>query len=318
MPTDNSDEWIPNIVMGKDYDKSYADAPIHYARLENLAGFFARDMPVHRHVQYFQIHYIDTGVTNFHMDDRIYRVEKSSCFLTPPSVPHSFHTEDGTTGHVLTVHQSVIWRLMRDGLQNYSNFDLKQGICLDPTRYDTAQQDQWALIAQTFFNIGFEWRKDHPAKNLMLENFTRLLIIQIARLSSNSANYSKASNDALRIFRLFTDLIDDHYTQHWPLPHYANLLGVSESRLNQICRNISNSPPKKLVTDRLLQEAKRLLTFSNFAAKEISYQLGFSDPAYFCRFFRRETKMTAQQYRKAHMENQFSNASPEMSSDATA
>ena len=77
-------------------------------------------------------------------------------------------------------------------------------------------------------------------------------------------------------------------------------MGVSESRLNQICQSISNSSPKQLINDRLLQEMKRLLIFSNQTSKEIGYQLGFNDPAYFCRFFRRQTDMTTQQYRKVH------------------
>lgn len=298
MQNGRTNEWIPNIVMGKDYDESYADAPIHYERLESLAGFFARDMPVHRHAQYLQIHYTDSGSTSFHIDDRIYHVEGPSCFLTPASVPHSFSTEDKTTGHVLTVHQSVVWRLMQDGLQNLSSLNLGQGICLNSAGYNPIQLIQWAQIKQLFSSINLEWHSDYPAKNLMLENLTRLLIIQIARLSSNCPSYSKASNEALQIFRRFTDLIDDHYTEHWSLSSYDAALGVSESRLNQISRKIANSPPKKLINDRLMQEAKRFLSFSNLTVKEISYQLGFIDPAYFCRFFRRNASMTAQQYRK--------------------
>jgi AraC family transcriptional regulator, 4-hydroxyphenylacetate 3-monooxygenase operon regulatory protein len=297
---DTGQDWIPNIVMGKDYDRRFADAPVHYERLEVLAGFFARDMPVHRHVQYFQIHYIDAGAINFHIDDRIYQVMGPSCFLTPPSVPHSFRTEEGTTGHVLTIHQSLIWQLMEEGLQREEARSLKEGVCLEAVRYSADKRTQWDLVEQLFSNIDLEWSTEHPAKALMLENFSRLLIIQIGRQSSNRAESIKASNEALRLFRQFSDLIEENYKHHLPLPEYTARMGVSESRLNQICQKISNSSPKKLINDRLLQEIKRLLKFSNQTSKEIGYQLGFNDPAYFCRFFRRQTDMTAQQYRKLH------------------
>lgn len=300
VATDARESWIPNIIMGRDYDRRYADASIHYGPLENLADFFARDMPVHRHAQYLQIHYIDAGEISFNIDDRIYRVSGPSCFLTPPSVPHSFRTEEDTTGHVLTVHQSLVWQLLNEGMQREEALDLKEGICLDPSSYQAAQRIQWALIAQLFENIRLEWDAEHPAKVLMLENFSRLLIIQIARLSSSSASSVQASNEALRIFRQFTDLIEENYTKHLPLRRYTSLLKVSESRLNLICHNISNSSPKKLINDRLLQEAKRLLIFSGLASKEICYQLGFSDPAYFCRFFRHRTGTTTRQYRSLH------------------
>ena len=51
MSETNHTEWIPNIILGQDYDRRYLDAPIHYDVLENLAAFYGRDMPVHRHAQ---------------------------------------------------------------------------------------------------------------------------------------------------------------------------------------------------------------------------------------------------------------------------
>jgi len=49
--------------------------------------------------------------------------------------------------------------------------------------------------------------------------------------------------------------------------------------------------------DRIIQEARRLLTFTSMSITEIGYALGFKDPAYFSRFFRRNTGLTANQYR---------------------
>lgn len=40
---------IPNINIGQVYDQRYSDAEVHYDKLGNLAGFFGRNMPVHRH-----------------------------------------------------------------------------------------------------------------------------------------------------------------------------------------------------------------------------------------------------------------------------
>ncbi len=45
-PIDDAKNWIPNIIMGKDYDSQYLDSPIHYDRLDNMAQFFGHDMPV--------------------------------------------------------------------------------------------------------------------------------------------------------------------------------------------------------------------------------------------------------------------------------
>lgn len=294
---DGLQDWIPNIIMGKDYDQRYADAPIHYESLENLASFFSRNMPVHRHAQYLQIHYVDNGEVRFHIDDEIYHVTGPTCFLTPPSVPHSFLTQYGSTGNVLTIHQSLLWRLLKDGLQQQEAFSLRLGICLNPSDYNSEQSRQWSLVGQIFQDIKIEWTGMRPAKTLMLETLSRLLIIQIARLSSKRAIGTKANSEGLNLFRSFMDLVEENYARHWNLRVYTTRLAVSESKLNQVCQNISNSSPKKLINERLLQEVKRLLIFSNLTSKEVCYQLGFSDPAYFSRFFKRHTGLTARQYR---------------------
>ena len=194
-------DWIPNIEMGKDYDSKYADALIHYDSLEAFAGFFARDMPVHRHVQHLQIHYMDAGETRFHIDDRIYSVSGPSCFFTPPSVPHSFHTQEGTTGHVLTIHQSMIWQLMGSGLQQVGGLNLSDGVCLNSGILGNDNQDQWDTISKLFQTIRIEWNSNQPGKPLMLEHLCNALLVQIARQTSGQAASTDASNESLIVFR---------------------------------------------------------------------------------------------------------------------
>lgn len=291
-------EWIPNLILGQDYDQRYVDAPIHYDVLENLADFFGRDMPVHRHAQYMQIHYINGGEVSFHIDDKIYHVTGPACFLTPPSVPHSFLTEADAKGHVLTIHQSIVWQLMKDGLEQEINSDLSEGICIERASLSREQRPLWTRLAQNLRNIRAEWLQEQAGKNLALDCLVRLLIIRIARLSSKRAASMTVNNDDLRLFHRFSDLIEERFREHWQLPQYTDTLGISESRLNQLCQRISNRSPKKLIHDRIIQETKRLLTFSTLTSNEICYALGFSDPAYFSRFFKQHTGTTAQQYRK--------------------
>ena len=293
-----ADQWIPNINIGQDYDRRYLHATIHYDALDNLAVFFGRDMPVHRHAQYLQIHYIDQGDINFHIDDRLYQVSGPALFLTPPAIPHSFQTSSHASGHVLTIHQSLIWQAMKKGLQQEPTINLSQGICLTESGLDQQQLKQWQLIQQLLQNIHDEWHAEHPAKSLMLENFIEALVIQIARLSGRQAKSVTVNNDDLRLFRQFATQIEQHLCEHWRLSQYTQVIGVSETRLNQLCQRISNSSPKKIIRERLIQEIKRMLIFTSLTANEICYQLGFSDPAYFARFFKTQTGMTPLSFRK--------------------
>ena len=82
---------IPNINIGQVYDQRYADAEVHYDALGNLAGFFGRNMPAHRHDRFFQVHYVKNGAVRVYLDERQYLESGPMFFLTPPTAARLRH-----------------------------------------------------------------------------------------------------------------------------------------------------------------------------------------------------------------------------------
>ena len=103
---------IANIDISKEYDESLGTDDVHYQSFARMAAFFGRDMQAHRHDQYFQMHFLDTGQIELQLDDHRYSVQAPLFVLTPPSVPHAFITESDSDGHVLTVREDLIWPLL--------------------------------------------------------------------------------------------------------------------------------------------------------------------------------------------------------------
>lgn len=85
---------------------------MHYQSFARMAAFFGRHMLPHRHEQYFQMHFLNSGQIELQLDDHRYSVEAPLFVLTPPSVPHAFITESDADGHVLTVREDLIWPLL--------------------------------------------------------------------------------------------------------------------------------------------------------------------------------------------------------------
>jgi AraC-like DNA-binding protein len=50
--------------------------------------------------------------------------------------------------------------------------------------------------------------------------------------------------------------------------------------------------PKEFITNRLILEAKRRLYYQEGSIKELAYDLGFNDPEYFSRLFKKVTGQT--------------------------
>lgn len=236
-------------------------------------------MQAHRHDQYFQMHFLDTGQIELQLDDHRYSVQAPLFVLTPPSVPHAFITESDSDGHVLTVREDLIWPL-RGALPRHAGGVWPAGdlpfACRQAGRAGGAE----ALLAADCPGIhGAAARARAYAGPAGRAVFT--LLLRNAKLDDHASGGMRGE---LKLFQRFTQLIDTHYHQHWTVPEYASELHLTESRLTDICRRFANRPPKRLIFDRQLREARRLLLFSDSTVSEIAWQLGFKDPAYFARF----------------------------------
>lgn len=287
---------IPNIDIGQVYDQRYAEADVHYEALGKLADFFGRNMPVHRHDRFFQVHYVMSGAVRVYLDEQRYQGEGPMFFLTPPTFTHAFVTEAGSDGHVLTVRQQLIWPLLK------AEFGLAAGpqlwpVCVAMAELPSQFDEEIARLDMLFAELRREISDNRPGRALGLEGLTRLIFISLLRLSAQSSAAQPARREDLVIYQRFNALIEEQYENHWPLSRYAEQLGVTEARLNDICRRVADLPSKRLVFDRVMQEAKRLLLFSGGSVNEICYQLGFKDPAYFSRFFTRNAGMSPGEYR---------------------
>lgn len=294
---------IPNINIGQVYDQRYADADVHYEALGKLADFFGRSMPVHRHDRFFQVHYVKNGMVRVYLDDERYQQQGPMFFLTPPTFPHAFVTDADSDGHVLTVRQELIWPLL-EGQQGLAQGPQIAPLCVAVGELGAHYDAEVARLNLLFDELRGEFADDRPGRALSLAALTRLIFISLLRLSTRSIQSQPARREDLQIFQRFNALIEANYHAHWALERYAKQLGVTEARLNDICRRIADLPSKRLVFDRLMQEAKRLLLFTGSSVNEICYQLGFTDPAYFSRFFTRNAGITPGEYRLRKGEGQ--------------
>lgn len=95
----------------------------------------------------------------------------------------------------------------------------------------------------------------------------------------------------------FQEMVERHARQRHTVTHYARALAVSPNHLNAVCRQHLGRSAKNVIQERLAVEARRLLLYSDESAERIGYLLGFRDPSYFTRFFRRESGRTPSAFR---------------------
>jgi AraC family 4-hydroxyphenylacetate 3-monooxygenase operon regulatory protein len=294
---------IPDIHIGRVYDPGDPECDLHYETFERLAEFFGRNTPAHRHHAFYQVHLLTQGCIRLHLDDLAYEGDAPLVFITPPNVPHAFYTDDNTRGHTITVHQDIVrgWYAAMPGQWPESLLRDKAVVRLaEPLAAGSADARQLMAVACL---LQEEYGRRERARASAVFALGHLFFIHLSRLilaALPDSQVKRGRGEELRLFLRFCDLVDARYRDHITLADYAKQLKVTASRLNDICRRISNQSSKELIHERLFQEARRLLRFSAVPVNQIGYQLGFTDPAYFSRFFAKRSGLPPSQFRTRH------------------
>lgn len=281
---------IPFLDLGQAYDQRYAGADFHYDAHGRLSDFFGRNVAVHRHDRFFQIHFIHNGRVHLYLDDQPYCLDGPLCFLTPPGVAHAFVTDADSEGQVITVHQARVWPLF----EHEASLAVRLG---HPLCAGLAGRVGLDTLPALFTLFAEEFQGQDEGRDANLQALLRLILTRLLRLEAVDGRTRVADQDLLRFHR-FSLLIEQHHAEHWPLQHYADELGMTTARLNLVCRRLAGMSSRQLIADRQLQEAKRLLLHSGQSVSQIGFSLGFQDPAYFSRFFSQQVGCSPSTFRE--------------------
>jgi AraC family 4-hydroxyphenylacetate 3-monooxygenase operon regulatory protein len=232
------------------------------------------------------------------LDDQIHSGDAPLVFLTPPAVPHAFYSDIDTEGIVITVRQETVraWQAAMPG-------QWPESLMREPAFLVLGEGGEAVRrLLDTGHCLQQEFRASEKGRSAALNALGAYFFIHLNRLLTqrgSAPNPVSERHEDLRIFLGYCDLVEAHFRDHITVAEYATKLAVTEARLNDVCRRIASLASKELVHDRLMAEARRLLRFTTEPVGEISYQLGFVDPAYFSRFFTKRTGLSPSQFRAA-------------------
>jgi len=130
-----------------------------------------------------------------------------------------------------------------------------------------------------------------------LQNF--LLLAEREKRKQGFTEFKKGAD--LDYTLLFRNLLESNYTKLKSVNDYAKIICISEKRLGQATSKVLGKSPKEIIMDRILLEAKRILVYTNLTIKEIGQELGFEDPAYFVRYFKKNVELTPTEFREMQL-----------------
>lgn len=139
------------------------------------------------------------------------------------------------------------------------------------------------------------------AKHIILENQLHIFLL-LAEREKQKQGFTEIKKGADFDYTIiFRDLLEANFTKLKGVSDYTAQLFISEKRLGQATTKVLGKSPKEIINERVLLEAKRLLVYSHLSIKEIGQDLGFDDPAYFVRYFKKSTETTPVEFRTKHL-----------------
>jgi AraC family transcriptional activator of pobA len=142
-----------------------------------------------------------------------------------------------------------------------------------------------------------EFNHDRDGAAEIIRALLRILLVKAGRWRVREPA-STTPQRALSLVRNFQLLVELNFKDWQALAPYARELGVTINHLNDVISEATGRPAGEHIRQRRLLDAKRLLLYSELSVAEIGYRLGFKDPSYFGRFFRRYESRTPAEFRE--------------------
>jgi len=249
---------------------------IHIEPLVSRSSALQWKIPAHRHRDLFQIFLIEKGGGEMTYEASILPFEAPAALLIPPTTAHGFRwRENVTDGWVVSFTEDVAQAL---GERSNAALARLKSLAENPVvpLNDESAANRIAVLCAVL----------------------ALIAIGVARLAASRARTGSvtlapadATVEALR------KLVEEHFRKERLLDFYAAKLAMTADRLNDHVKRATGVTAGHLIRQRVLTEAKRQLVFTNQPIHEIAYDLAFSDPSHFARFFRKQTGTTPHEFR---------------------
>jgi AraC family transcriptional activator of pobA len=284
-------ELYGEVLPGTDLDF------LHCETITSRSSLHGGVIRPHRHADLFQLFYVCRGEVRVTLDGSVFE-PNVPCMLAIPSITvHSFTFGEATEGWVVTIPDVLIRRLLAG----------TPGLLPDletPHIVDIPHGESGIWTAEALFRrLAEEFTDFAPGRLLSIQACLELILVCLARqLLSNQTPGLAHQGRAVGHARRFRQLVEESFREHWTLDLYARALGMTTTQLNRICRAVFGKPALAIVHGRLLLEARRDLVYTSMTTAEVAYALGFSDPAYFTRFFTRAESITPSEFRRSQHE----------------
>ena len=256
-----------------------ADVPFEIGRLETTHRLRTSKRP-HRH-RFYEIIWVVDGAGVHAVDFEEHAIRPHTVFLISPGQVHAVRVDRPLSGYMLlfTADFLALDALAADAAADLPCF--RPGVANPVLALADEEAANLQAIAEDLlaeFASCAAWRRE------MLRARFQTLLLFLGRVARRQQVTVAPVTSTVARFQV---LIDDHFRRMHRVADYAGLLALTPGHLNDLTKAATGQTASSLIEARIVLEAKRLLAHSDAPVAAIAADLGFPDPSYFGRFFKR-------------------------------
>lgn len=235
---------------------------------------------------------LTTGSARLSRDDGATAIAAPAIVFFPPSEGETITIGAGSRGHLVGMSPEIVGEAIGDHAESAALRVFSGSFSLDDALEPGASREMTPLFEGVIAELADESR----ASRMVIAAYARLILMTAWRLKRADVTGERRAS-AGSVLQRFRQSVEIGFRRHRSIADYAGELGISPDRLHAICQRMLSRSPIELVHDRMVQEARLRLERSARSVQEISYGLGFRDPANFSHFFKRKTGVSPVRYR---------------------
>ena len=240
----------------------------------------------HKHNSYFEIIYLTKGNGSHTIDTKEFKIQTPVIFTVRKEQVHFWDIKTEPEGFVLIIKKSFIDNCLDKDIKRLIS-ELSAQTCLFP-------KDNIAIKIYELLQNEYQIKK--ISNRPIIDGLLKALLAKL--LESAALSFSKNGNSS--IFQKFIDLLSQENKLTNKVNHYAKLLNTTPQNLNAICRKETEQSASEILSEHIINEAKRLLLYTDFTVSEIAERLDFNDNSHFSKYFKRNVGNTPIGFRKEH------------------
>jgi len=247
---------------------------------------------------FYSIFWIESGEAIHATEFVEYSLKADTILFVPPGLKHRMYLDQSVGGTYILFNEDFIRYNRKNHIplkeyRLFNNSEFKSLITVLPEMREK-------LRSITSFIFEEVQKSDDYSQDIVL-NLLHLFLLESRRIFDQQNQEIKEkdpdSTPDTTIIK-FKQLIEENFTTEKNVSNYADMLNINASCLNELAKRTTGITAGELIRNRVTDEIKKLLYSSNISGKEIAFQLGFEDPAYFSRFFRKNTGQTLKEFRE--------------------